>query len=217
MPLSLSVCAHAFTKSRSKGLWIVWYSTAMQINFITTNNFKYQIAESFFGTLGKEFRLVQHAIDTPEIQADSVEEIASQSALWVARATGESSVKMDVGFYIEALNGFPGPFVKYINEWLSQEDIITLMQGKNNRNAYFKDALAIAYPDGTTKVFLSKTNGTIAGTVDPDNTKWTMNSLFIPHGHSQTLGSMSDHEQAAFWNNGSTWVQLTEFLSATKD
>jgi non-canonical purine NTP pyrophosphatase (RdgB/HAM1 family) len=119
---------------------------------------------------------------------------------------------MDVGFYIEALNGFPGPFVKYVNEWLSQEDVIRLMQGKASRKAYFKDALAIAYPDGSTKVFTSKTAGTIAESVDLANTKWTMNSLFIPDGYSKTLGSMSDDEQTRFWDDGRTWSQLTDFL-----
>lgn len=27
----------------------------------------------------------------------------------------QSVVVMDVGYYIEAINGFPGPFIKYLN------------------------------------------------------------------------------------------------------
>ena len=186
----------------------------MRINFITTNTLKFEIAQAFFQKLDGDYELKQYAIDTPEIQDNSVEAIARQSALWAANQTGVPCIKMDVGFYIEALNGFPGPFVKYVNEWLSQDDILRLVKTKNNRNAYFEDALAIAYPDGTAKVFSHKSGGVLSESVDLKHPKWTMYSLFIPKGHSHTLGSMSDDEQKQYWGDGS-WPKLIQFLEGT--
>lgn len=187
------------------------YSAPMRINFVTTNTLKFEIAQTFFEKLEGDYVLAQRAIDTPEIQDSSVEKIALQSAIWAAKETGEPCIKLDVGFFIASLNGFPGPFVKYINEWLSQEDVLNLVKSKDNRSAYFEDALAIAYPDGEAKVFSQKINGTLAESADLNNTKWPMNSLFIPQGQTRTLGSMSNDEQNKFWGDGN-WPRLIEFL-----
>lgn len=183
----------------------------MKINFVTTNALKFDIAKGYFGKLAGDYELVQLALDTPEIQDESVEEIARQSAVWAAKESGEPCIKMDVGFAINALNGFPGPFVKYANDWLSQEDVLRLLEDKDDRSAYFDDAMAIAYPDGTSQIFRLKTPGSIARVKHPTNTKWPMNLLFIPDGYSQTLGSMSDEAQTAFWGDGN-WPQLIEYL-----
>lgn len=186
----------------------------MKINFITTNTLKFEIAKAFFDQHTEEFELVQYAVDTPEIQSDSVEKIAEQSALWATKEIGEPCIKLDVGFFIESLGGFPGPFVKYVNDWLSQDDILRLMQGQTDRTAYFKDALAFVKPDGSVKVFTSKASGSLAMQADINNTKWTMNSLFIPDGYTKTLGSMSDAEQNDYWRDG-IWTQLVDYLSTS--
>ncbi|MGB3945837.1 MAG: non-canonical purine NTP pyrophosphatase [Candidatus Saccharimonadales bacterium] len=183
----------------------------MKINFITTNTMKFDIAKAYFEKIAGNYELTQHAIDTPEIQDKSVVEIARQSALWAAKETGMPCIKMDVGFYISALNGFPGPFVKYVNDWLTQDDFLKLMQGKNDRSAYFEDATAIGYPDGTSEVFSLINRGSIALSKDPENNRWPANLLFIPVGYEHALGSMSDADQNQYWGDGN-WPKLIEFL-----
>jgi non-canonical purine NTP pyrophosphatase (RdgB/HAM1 family) len=186
----------------------------MKINFVTTNKMKFDIARAYFDKLEGEYELVQYAIDTPEIQDESVEEIARQSALWAAAETGEPCIKMDVGFFVPSLNGFPGPFVKYVNDWLTQDDFLHLLNGKPDRSAYFEDATAIGYPDGSSKVFSLKTYGSIATQADPTNTRWPVNLLFIPDGYSTALGSLSDEEQNRFWGDGN-WPQLINHLDSS--
>jgi non-canonical purine NTP pyrophosphatase (RdgB/HAM1 family) len=183
----------------------------MKINFVTTNKLKFDIAKNFFEKLSGDYELVQYVVDTPEIQDVSVEEIARQSALWAAKETNKPCIKMDVGFFITALNGFPGPFVKYINDWLTQDDILKMMEKKLNRSAYFEDALALAYPDGLSQVFVKKTLGSLAKQKDSNNAKWPANLLFIPEGLDQTLGSMSNEDQNKFWGDGN-WPELIKFL-----
>src|SRR5690606_64360 len=120
----------------------------MKINYLTTNELKFKIAENYFKDL-EGFELVQRSLEVPEIQDASCEEIARFSAVYAARQMGEPCVKMDAGFFIAALGGFPGPFVKYVNEWLSEGQLLTLLNGSNDRSAYFLDATAIGFPDGT--------------------------------------------------------------------
>lgn len=183
----------------------------MKINFVTANKMKFEIARAYFEQLSGDYELIQCEIDTPEIQDESVEEIARQSAIWAAKETGEPCIKMDVGFFISALNGFPGPFVKYANGWLTQDDFLKLMENKDDRRAYFEDATAIGYPDGTSEVFSLKNRGSIALSKDPENNRWPANLLFIPLGYEHALGSMSDVDQNKYWGDGN-WPKLIEFL-----
>ncbi len=183
----------------------------MKINYVTNNKMKFEIAAAYFVNITDDYELVQYEIDTPEIQDGSVEEIARQSALWAAKETGEICVKMDAGFFIAALKGFPGPFVKYVNEWLTQEDYLRLLADKPDRSAYFEDATAIGFPDGTSEVFDLKIYGSLALEGDEQNTKWPANLLFVPEGYDHTLGSMSPEDQNKFWGDGN-WPKLIEYL-----
>lgn len=183
----------------------------MKINFVTTNKMKFEIAQAYFEKLSGNYQLVQYGIDTPEIQDNSVEVIARQSALWAAKETGEPCIKMDVGFFIPALNGFPGPFVKYISEWLSQDDFLRLMENYQDRGAYFEDATAIAYPDGTSRVFCLKSHGSISLVRSESNSQLPINLLFVPEGYEHALGSMSDEDQNKYWGDGN-WPKLIESL-----
>lgn len=183
----------------------------MKIYFVTANKMKFEIAQAYFEKISGNYELIQYEIDTPEIQHESVEEIARRSAVWAAKETGEPCIKMDVGFFISALNGFPGPFVKYANDWLAQDDFLKLMEHKDDRSAYFEDATAIGYPDGTSEVFSLKKHGSIALSKHPENSRWPVNLLFVPLGYERTLGSMSDVDQNQYWGDGN-WPKLIEFL-----
>lgn len=184
----------------------------MKINYLTTNQFKFGIAKQFFDAI-EGYELIQHSFHVPEVQEASSEEVARQSAIYAARELGEACVVMDVGLSINALNGFPGPFVKYINEWLSEEQLLRMLDKKDDRTAYFIDALAIGFPDGTTKVFTHKTMGRIAAKGEYTPSKWPANSLFIPDNYSIPLGRMTEQEQTDFWDSeNKNWEKLTEYL-----
>ena len=62
-------------------------------------------------------------------------------------------IKSDVGYYIEELGGFPGPFLRYANEMLESEDILKMMEGKENRKILLKECLTFASPGYETKQF----------------------------------------------------------------
>lgn len=184
----------------------------MKINYLTTNKLKFAIAKQFFST-ASEYELVQHSFSVPEIQDASCEEIARQSAIFAAKELGEACVVMDAGFFIPALNGFPGPFVKYVNEWLSENRLLRLLDENDDRTAYFTDALAIGFPDGTAKVFSHKTMGRLAQEGEYIPSKWPANSLFIPDDHSVPLGRLPENEQTDFWHaENKTWPQLVAYL-----
>ncbi len=185
----------------------------MKVNYVTTNTMKFEVAQAYFDKLSDDYELVQYKIDTPEIQSTSTIDIARQSALWAAKETGEICIKMDAGFFINALKGFPGPFIKYVNDWLTQEEFLALLSNKDDRSAYFEDATAVAFPDGRSEVFSLKTYGSVSTQINPVSDKWPANLLFIPEGHTEALGFLSPEEQNKFWGDGN-WPQVIQFLES---
>ena len=185
----------------------------MKINYNTTNKLKFEITKQFFDS-ADGYELVQYSLEVPEIQDASCEEVARHSAVYAAKELGEACVVMDAGFSVNALNGFPGPFVKYVNEWLSEDRLLRMLDENDDRSAHFTDALAIGFPDGTAKVFSQKIMGRLAQRGEYTPSKWSANSLFIPEGYSMPLGSMSEQEQTDFWHDGNkNWPRLVVYLA----
>ena len=112
----------------------------MEILFITGNQEKVRIANTILNQENINVRAMK--IDCPEIQSDDNETIAKTSALYASNFTKQNVVKVDTGFYIEALNGFPGPYAEYVERKLDAKDILKMMEHKTNRKAYYKEVLA---------------------------------------------------------------------------
>lgn len=128
--------------------------------YVTSNAIKFRVAAQALQNSG--ISLQQKSLNTPEIQSSRVEEIAEWSAIWASQHLNQPVVVMDAGFYIAALNGFPGPFIKFVNEWFSAEDYLNLMQGKNNRRVTIRDCLAYCRPNGKPAIFCKLHQGELA-------------------------------------------------------
>lgn len=183
----------------------------INVNFVTGNTLKFDIAKAYFAPLGDSFTLKQLDIDVPEIQANTVEEVAIYSAKEAVRVTGEPCIVSDAGLRIEVLSGFPGPFLKYVNHWLGVDGYLKLLQGTDNRRAYFEDTLAVAFPDGSSQTFTRQEHGTIAETAEDTQPGWAANSLFVSDGHTVPLGQLSHEDQVAFWGDG-RWPDVVKYL-----
>lgn len=126
--------------------------------YVTGNSNKFKSAQEYLKTQGIE--IGQKSIDIDEIQAETIEEVAIDKAKKAFEYLKEPLFVNDSGWIIPALNGFPGPYMKYINDWLSPEDFIHLMQGKGDRASILKQV--VVYVDGKTQqVFERDNEGTI--------------------------------------------------------
>ncbi len=169
-----------------------------KIHFITDNEYKFQIAANFFENSG--FEIIQKPLSPPEIQSDSLAEIASFSAKWSVKKLERPVFLTDAGCFIEALNGFPGPFVKYINQYLKAQDFLKLMEGEKNRKVVFKDCLAYCEPGEDPILFLSSASGKIAS--EPGRRGSTpINEIFIPQGFNRPESEISRESMIKFWNH----------------
>ena len=183
------------------------------IHFVTGNLYKFQVAEKALEGTG--IVLVQEKLDTPEIQSIDVEKISSYSAKWAAEKIGKPVTVTDAGYYIETLNGFPGPFIKYINQWLTSEDLINLMVGKTNRKVVVRDSLSYCEPGKDPVTFMGETFGIISPHPVKTNKPGTtsINEIFIPEGYDVVETEISKEEMIEFWSKSDPWKKLTDFIN----
>uniref|UniRef100_A0A7V3N5E0 Non-canonical purine NTP pyrophosphatase n=1 Tax=candidate division CPR3 bacterium TaxID=2268181 RepID=A0A7V3N5E0_UNCC3 len=183
------------------------------IYFVTNNHYKFQVAQEVLGK--KRIEVIQQRLETPEIQSTDVREIASFSAKWASEKINRPVALTDVGYYIEALNGFPGPFIKYINQWLTSEDLLKLMEGKENRAVVVRACLAYCEPRKEPMSFLCETTGTIAQKAVKTNKEGStsINEIFIPEGYHKVETEIPREEMVKFWAKVEDyWEKLADYI-----
>lgn len=117
----------------------------------------------------------------------------------------------DSGYFIEALNGFPGPFIKFVNNWFSADDYLNLMLGKSNRRIIIRDCLAHCHPDGKPLVLSQLHYGEIA-TTSGRQRGTSMDQIFIPEGFSKPISDIPPEEMLDYWSRASVWQELKSYL-----
>lgn len=177
-----------------------------KIIFVTGNRFKLAIAKKYLAP----FEIIAKDIQPPEIQHSDIREIAKFSACWAANKLKKPVIKNDSGFYIEALNGFPGPYTTYCEKWLGADGFLKLMKGIKNRKAKFIDATAYCELGKKTVVFTAETKGRITYRKSGRYGKG-IDFIFIPNGRKKTMAWLPDNERINLWNNNH-WTRLSKFL-----
>lgn len=97
-----------------------------------------------------------------EIQADKVEEVARASAMAAAQTEGIPIFVEDTGLFLEALNGFPGPYASYVHATIGRRGVLKLLNGVENRKAEFKSAVAFCSPKEEPVCFIGYVIGRIS-------------------------------------------------------
>ena len=98
-----------------------------EITYVTGNWAKIESAKQIFEPLG--FKINNIKMDTIEIQADTMEEVAKYSAKYASDKLKTSVLNNDSGIVIPALNNFPGPYTHYIEDTLGEDGVLKLMEG----------------------------------------------------------------------------------------
>ena len=108
-----------------------WYNVTMKIKYVTGNKIKINYANNQLNKFGIEIEQV--VLDVHEIQSLEKFAVAEDKAKKAFAILNEPFFVTDTFWEIPALNGFPGAFMKYINNWFVPQDILNLMKDKNDR------------------------------------------------------------------------------------
>lgn len=177
----------------------------MKLHFVTSNKGKVEEAKMIL-----DIPVEVTALHLPEIQSLDMEEIVKEKALHAYQMIKQPLFVDDAGLFINAWNGFPGPFVKFLAQAGGNDLLLRMMRKESNRNAVLR--AAIGYHDGvTTHTFVGEVAGTIA-TIPKGEKGWGFDPIFIPNNALKTFAEMMREEKNAISHRRNALKKFKEFL-----
>jgi len=149
-----------------------------------------------------------------EIQSDSLEEIAKTSVLQAFEKCHLPIIVEDAGLFIDALNGFPGPYASYAYRTVGNNGLLKLMMNVENREAKFQSV--IAYYSSGSKLpvcFGGEVNGEITKEERRGNCKsgFGFDPIFKPVQSEKTFAEMTTAEKNKYSHRAQALRKFAEW------
>jgi XTP/dITP diphosphohydrolase len=143
-----------------------------------------------------------------EIQSESLGEIAQASVMEASEKCRLPMVVEDAGLFVDALNGFPGPYAAYVYRTIGNKGLLRLMERVDKRKAEFKSVVAYFSSQLESPMCFE---GTVTGEIVRRERKATnkmgfgFDPIFKPDNSDKTFAQMNvaekckrSHRAAAF-------------------
>ena len=174
------------------------------ITYITGNQHKADYLANYLG-----HPIEYQKVDLDEIQSMDLMEIVRHKVRQAYNVIKKPVVVEDTSLEFKALGGLPGPFIKHFLKQMSEEDICSLLDGKDRAaNA----RCVFGYFDGENEVYFE---GGVGGTVaekPAGNGGYGFDSIFIPEGGSFTRAEQNEEDHKITYLKMKPIMQLKEFL-----
>jgi len=179
--------------------------------FITGNKEKFSEAKKKFSDLN--IKIVQNNLGYPEIQADSLEDVALFGAEHIQKRFDYSFFLEDAGLFIDGLNGFPGVYSAYVFYKIGCSGILKLMSEHkgNDRKACFRSAIAFGEPNKKPLLFFGESHGIISKRPLGKH-GFGYDPIFIPKNETKTFAQMDTKEKNQFSHRGKSLDKLMDFF-----
>ena len=153
-----------------------------------------------------------------EIQSENLKEIAQKSALNAYRRCRLPIFVEDAGLFIEALNGFPGPYAAYVYHTIRNGGILKLMEVIKDRCAKFQSI--IAYCDNQNSCepicFDGESKGaiTLAERIEHGKSGFGFDPIFQPDGSAKTFAEMTIEEKNGYSHRAAAIRKFAEWYKS---
>ncbi len=183
---------------------------ANEIVFFTSSKFKFEEAFRIARNFG--FHLTQKTENILEIQSSSLEEIALFKAEQLMRKYKDLTfIVEDDGLFIEALNGFPGPYSSYVHKTIGNHGILKLMEDKVNRGAFFKSVVVLHVPGIGLKSFTGVCKGIIVEDIHRGR-MFGYDPIFKPLESDKCFSEMAPEEKNLYSHRAKSFKKAFSFL-----
>lgn len=172
--------------------------------FITGNIGKFNETKHYINDLE------QLDIDLVEIQSLDPQKIIEHKLHEASKVYDGEFIVEDTCFYLECLNGLPGPYIKWFEKTVGLEGIYNIAKGFNNFNA--KVVITFGYLDKSKSIhyFSTEKVGTVVFPRGTNGFGW--DPIFVPDGHTKTHAEMSVDELKEVKLRGKVAKQVQEYL-----
>jgi XTP/dITP diphosphohydrolase len=180
---------------------------------VTQNQHKLKELTPLFKKYDVEFDTTP--LEKYEIRSESIEEIARIAAKTAFEILQKPVVVDDTGFFVDALNGFPGSYAGIVLKKIGYEGILRLMNDKEDRVSKFETV--VGYYDGQ---HLESFVGTITGAVarQPGGEGgFGYDPIFVPEGFTKTYAELSLDEKVSISHRTRAFEEFLRWYSSTLD
>lgn len=157
-----------------------------EIYFVTSNENKLKEAESIL-----KRKLNQINLEVDEIQEIDVEKVVKDKAKRAYLKIRKPVLVEDTGFYISALNDFPGALIKWLLKTIGNEGICKIVN--KNRRIKAKTCFCL-YNEKHYHIFTGELEGTLARK-PLGETGFGWDPIFIPKGSKKSFAQLSKEEK----------------------
>lgn len=174
--------------------------------FVTSNQQKIKRIQSTLEQFGIPTEV--KGLELQEIQSDSIEEIAIHKAHDAFNKIKSPLFVVDDGWFITALKGFPGAYMKKVNATLTSDDLLRLMGEYENRDFTFKQVLTFI-DEKESKTFSFEAKGKVLNEVKgngiaSNNVLSFKDGLSLSEMRSQNIRMIDD---IPFWEEFAAWLK----------
>ena len=183
------------------------------IKIVTMNPGKLKEIKRYLDPLDIEIGILESPFI--EVQADTLEEVVQYGLdqLTSTLVNDISLIKDDSGLFIDALSGFPGVYSAYVQRTISNEGMIKLMEGVDDRGAVFRTVIGYRMKNGGTALFRGECRGTISKEISGKQ-GFGFDPIFIPEGESRTFAEMSLKEKNSMSHRIDALKKLIAYLES---
>ncbi len=178
----------------------------MKIRFVTGNPGKLREARATLPC-----RVVQHDVGYPEIQADTLREVARFGMDWLHTRIDGPFILEDAGLFVHGLDGFPGVYSSYVYGTIGNEGLLQLLEDATGRAATFRSVVGL--DDGEQHLFTGECHGSIATSMRGER-GFGYDPVFTPDGSDLTFAEMTQAEKNRYSHRGSAVRKLARYLSS---
>jgi len=179
------------------------------LDFITSNKGKLKEAQAALGPLGFDVR--QNDIGYPELQADSLDQVALFGMEQVKARVEGAFMLEDSGLFIEPLGGFPGVYSAYVMKTVGNPGVLRLLGDRKDRGSVFRSCFGYYDPDRGPLLAKGECKGTIS-TMIRGTHGFGYDPIFVPEGDDRTFGEMTLEEKNTVSHRGRALKALVELL-----
>jgi inosine triphosphate pyrophosphatase len=177
--------------------------------FVTGNANKLKEAKEILS----DFEVIGKKIDLPEIQEMNEELIATEKVRHALKVVDGPVCVEDVSLCFEALNGLPGPFIKWFLERLGRNGLADLLANHVNKKATAKCTIGygeIVNGKEVIKIVQGVTTGRIVES--SGESSFGFDPIFVPDGFEETYAEMSAETKNKISHRGKAFSLLKKYL-----
>lgn len=133
-------------------------------------------------------------MDLTEIQEIDAHKIITAKLVEAQKFQSSTFIVEDTSLYLDAMNGLPGPLVKWFVKAVGIEGIYKLTESFRSTRATARTLIGYADEDSTIHFFEGSISGILVPPRGTDGFGW--DAIFQPDGHEKTFAEMTPEEKS---------------------